>query len=316
MSPKLFGLKRCWQLLPALLASVLLALSYWTLNQELQQHPLTEILHSLTAIPRANLLGAIALTLLNCITFTGYDGLAVRYIQHPLPYFKTALTGLVSTVVSNSIGLSLLSGTAIRYRFYTNWGLSAVQIAKIVAFCNLGFWLGLLTVAGVAFLVQPIPVPTFLQLPFFSLRPLGLMFLVIVGSYLLWNLQGHRTLHIGNFQIQPLSGMLAIAQIAIAALDWTLSAAVLFCLLVPSGSLSFAHFFGIYLLGQTASAISNIPGGLGVFEAVLLLLLAKAIASAKILAALLAYRSIYYLAPLSLGITLLVGYELKRSLRK
>ncbi|MGB8699374.1 MAG: hypothetical protein WCD18_08165, partial [Thermosynechococcaceae cyanobacterium] len=138
MSQPTAPLKRLSRLIPAGLGLALFGISVWTLHCELQQYSFAEILQNLAAIP-SNFLGlAIAFTLMNCLAFTGYDTLAARYVRHPLPYRKTALTAMVSIAISNSIGLALLSGSAIRYRFYSAWGLSAVKIAHIIAFCNLG----------------------------------------------------------------------------------------------------------------------------------------------------------------------------------
>lgn len=250
--------------------------------------------------------------LINYVMLTGYDTLAMIYIQGSLDYRKTAFVGFMSYAISNSVGLALLSGSAIRYRFYAHWGLSNRQIASIIAFCNLSFWLGLLAVGGVTFLVEPLQVPKVLKLPFSSVHPLGLIFLIIIVAYLALSLFTHKTLQIGRWKLPHLPFKLSLTQIAVTAIDWGLAAAVLYVLLPPSLSLSYAGFFGIYLLAQIAGIISNIPGGLGVFETVILLTLSSTIPSIQLLGSLLAYRVIYYWIPLILAILCLGGYELKR----
>jgi uncharacterized membrane protein YbhN (UPF0104 family) len=110
----------------ALLSLFLLALSLWAINHELRHYQPEEIWQSLTAISSSNLLWAVGLTGLNYIALTGYDTLAINYIRHSLPYRKTAIVALISYAISNSVGLALLSGTAIRYRFYRKWGLSVM----------------------------------------------------------------------------------------------------------------------------------------------------------------------------------------------
>lgn len=312
MSQNASPLKRFSRLIPSGLGLVLFGVSVWTMHRELQQYSFGEVLRSLAAIP-SNFLGlAIAFTLMNCLVFTGYDTLAVRYVHHPLTYRKTALTAMVSIAISNSIGLALLSGSAIRYRFYTAWGLSAVEIAHIIAFCNLGFWLGLFAVGGIVFLLAPVAIPTLLHLPFNSAQPLGWIFLTVVVGYLLWNLLSRKALQIGRFVFPHLPVPLALAQVSIASVDWMLAAAVLYALLPSAVPLSYPAFFSIYLLGQIAGVISNVPGGLGVFETVIFLLLSPSIPSATVFGALIAYRGIYYLAPLCIAVTLLGLYELKQ----
>jgi uncharacterized membrane protein YbhN (UPF0104 family) len=298
-----------------LLTVSLFGLSVWAIAQELHKYHPQQLWHSLMAIPIPYLLLAVGLTAVNYLMLTGYDTLAIHYIRHPLPYPKTALAAAVSYAISNSVGLALLSGSAIRYRFYAAWGLSVVEIAQIIAFCNLSFWLGLFAVGGAAFLLNPVEVPTFLHLPFTSVRPLGAIFLLVVVGYLLMSVLSEKSLKIGKLIIPHLPLRLSLAQIAVTSFDWALAAAVLYALLPHPLPLSYPGFFGIYLLGQIAGIISNVPGGLGVFETVLLFLLSPPISSATLLGALLAYRGIYYLLPLAIALLLLGLYELKQRLK-
>jgi uncharacterized membrane protein YbhN (UPF0104 family) len=300
------------QIAPSLVGLVLFILSIWAIQQELAKYSPQEIFASLKAITDKRLITASALMVINYIMLTGYDTLAMIYIQGSLDYKKTAFVGFMSYAISNSVGLALLSGSAIRYRFYAHWGLSNRQIASIIGFCNLSFWLGLLAVGGVTFLIEPLQVPKVLKLPFTSVHPLGLVFLIIIFAYLALSLFTHKTLQIGRWKLPHLPFKLSLAQISITAIDWGLAAAVLYVLLPPSLSLSYAGFFGIYLLAQIAGIISNIPGGLGVFETVILLTLSSTIPSVQLLGSLLAYRVIYYWIPLILAIFCLGGYELKR----
>ena len=302
------------QIAPSLVGLVLFILSIWAIQQELAKYSPQEIFASLKAITDKRLITASALMVINYIMLTGYDTLAMIYIQGSLDYKKTAFVGFMSYAISNSVGLALLSGSAIRYRFYAHWGLSNRQIASIIGFCNLSFWLGLLAVGGVTFLIEQLQVPKVLKLPFTSVHPLGLVFLIIIFAYLALSLFTHKTLQIGRWKLPHLPFKLSLAQISITAIDWGLAAAILFVLLPPSLSLSYAGFFGIYLLAQIAGIISNIPGGLGVFETVILLTLSSTIPSVQLLGSLLAYRVIYYWIPLILAILCLGGYELKRQL--
>jgi glycosyltransferase 2 family protein len=297
-----------------LLSFLLFALSVWAIAQELQKYNLKEVWGSLSAISTSHLLLAVGLTGLNYVMLTGYDVLALRFVRHRLPYCKTALASTISYGVSNSIGLALLSGSAIRYRFYRNWGLSNVEIAQVVAFCNLSFWLGLFAVGGVFFLIEPVAIPSLLHLPFKSVHPIGILFVIIVLTYLLVTVASRRPLRMGKWVLPlphlPLS--LGLTQIAVTSFDWILAAAVLYVLMSASVPLSYPGFFGIYLLAQIAGIISNVPGGLGVFETVMLLLLSPPIPSAKLFGALLVYRGIYYLLPLIVSVLLLSFYEMRQ----
>lgn len=303
--------KRLLRLLPSLISVVLLIASIWVIRQELQQYESHDIWRQLAAIPRWSVGWAIALTLLNLLVFTGYDTLAALYVRYPLPYYQTGLVAATSIPISNSVGLALLSGSAIRYRFYATWGVPPLKIAQIIAFCNLSFWLGLFSAGGLLFLWQPIKLPSRLHLPFQSTQPMGVIFLSVIGFYVLWNVFSQKTLHLGRIAIPHLPIDLCIGQIAVSSLDWTLAAAVLYALLPTNPSVPYAAYFGIYLLAQFAGVVSNVPGGLGVFETVMFLLLRSTIPSSALFGSLVAYRAIYYLLPLGIAVLLVAGYEIR-----
>jgi uncharacterized membrane protein YbhN (UPF0104 family) len=103
---------------------------------------------------------------------------------------------------------------------------------------------------------------------------------------------------------------LALGQLAVTSLDWLLAAAALYVLLPDTVQISYPALLGLFLLGQAAAMISHVPGGLGVFETVLLLALADSGGAPALTAALLLYRLIYYLLPLLLGSLLLALHEI------
>lgn len=307
---QLLKIKQLSRFIPSLFSFLLFGLSLWAISQQLRHYHPKEVWNGILAIPPLYVVLGIALTGLNYIMLTGYDTLAVHYIRHPLAYYKTALAAVISYAISNSVGLALLSGSAIRYRLYRSWGLNIGEIAKIIAFCNLSFWLGLFAVGGLVFMVEPLQVPTLLHLPFTSVHPLGAIFLILVLIYLLTSIFRKKSLNIGKLEIPHLSLGVCLLQIAITSLDWSIAAAILYFLLPHDIPLSYAGFFGIYLLAQIAGIVSNVPGGLGVFETVIVLLLSSSVSSAEVLASLLAYRGIYYFLPLITAIILLGTYEL------
>jgi len=305
------SLKQLRDALPSLVGVVLLIASLWVISQELKHYSWAELEHSLTAISGQQMGGAIAFTLLNCWVFTGYDTLALHYMHHPLPYRQAALAAFTSIAVSNTVGLGLLSGSAIRYRFYTPWGLSALQITQLIAFASFSFWLGLLLLGGVLFVGQPLTIPSVLHLPFRTTLPLGVVFLGVIVAYLGWNGLNSRSLRISSLVIPHVPLHLCLAQLLVSSLDWLLAATTLYTLLPRSIPVPYELFFSVYLLAQFAGVASNVPGGLGVFETVILLLLSHQISSPTLFGALLAYRVIYYLLPLAIAILFLGGYELR-----
>lgn len=316
MSKNFWDGDRRSRLFPSLVGMVLFGISIWAIRQELHQYSFHEELQSLASIPSHYLFLAVGLTALNYATLTGYDTLAVRYVHRPLAYHKTALVALVACAISNSVGLSLLSSSAIRYRFYSGWGLSAIEVAHVAVFCSLSFWLGLFAVGSVIFILSPLTVPTLLHLPFNSVHPIGIVFLAVLVIYLLWNSFSQVPFRIGALVFPHLPVELALVQIAIASLDWLLTAAILYALLPSAVLLSYPVFLEIYLLAQIAGIFSNVPGGLGVFETVILLLLSSTISPTIspviVFGALLAYRGIYFFLPLGLAALLIGLYELQQ----
>jgi uncharacterized membrane protein YbhN (UPF0104 family) len=294
----------------ALFSLILLGAAFWAISHELKAYRLQDILDSLESLPKLSLCWGIILTAIGYWIVTAYDLLALHYIRRSLPYSKTAFAAFTSFAIANNLGFVLLTSSAIRYRFYLVWGLSAFEIAQVIAFGNLSFWLGMLSIGGVLFTIEPIPVPQVLKLPIDSLQPLGGIFMAITLSYLLLSVLSHqKELNIGKWSFYLPSWQLSSSQILVSILDWGLACGVLYLLLPPSETVSFPYFFAIYLLAQLAGIISHVPGGLGVFETAIVLMLSHTISGDRILAALLAYRAIYYFLPFGVAVCMLGLHE-------
>lgn len=295
----------------SLFGLLLLVLSLWAIANELRQYNYRDILNSLAAIPKSRLSWAIWLTALGYLVMIGYDILGFNYINRSLSWNKIAFTNFISSAFSNTIGFALLTGSAIRYRFYASWGVSAVAIAQVIAFANFTFWLGMFAVAGLLFLINPLKIPTQLHLPFATVRPIGVIFLLLVAAYLLGSIFIKQPLIIRGHEFRFPSFKISLAQIAISSFDWILAAAVLYALLPSNISLSYLDFLGIYLLAMFAGVVSNVPGGLGVFETIILLILSSKVSAAAVLGSMLAYRGVYYFLPLLVAVGLLGIYEIR-----
>lgn len=302
--------KRLLQSLGPLLGLLLFAVALWVLHHALRDYHYHDIIRSMGELPGTRLLLAFSLTVLNYLALTGYDALAFRYIQHPLPYGKIAFTSFIGYVFSHNIGLSILGASAVRYRLYSAWGLSAIETAKVVAFCTLTFWLGLFTLSGLVFLLEPMTIPAMLHLPFTSALPIGIILIVLVIGYLLWGVPRKKPLKIREWEFSLPSTSLSLSQIAISSLDWILAGSVFYVLLPPSTALSLPASLEIFMVAQLAGLVSHVPGGLGVFETVVLLFLSPMIPASSVLGSLLAYRAIYYFLPLVIGAGLLGAHEI------
>ncbi|MEO0409916.1 MAG: lysylphosphatidylglycerol synthase domain-containing protein [Cyanobacteria bacterium P01_A01_bin.135] len=307
------SLLRLLRLLPPCLGLAIFTLCGWAIYQELSRYSLQEILRSVQAISVFGLVGAIALVGVSYLTLTGYDTVAARFARCPLPYRRTALVALLTYAISRSAGFSVVSGSAIRYRFYRRWGVSNLAIAQIIAFCSLSFWVGLFGVGGALFWLAPPDLPANLYLFEPMMQRVGLIGLVVTALYLGWSGLSHRSLRLGSWTVPRLPLPLAVAQLGLTLLDWGLAAGIL-AMLLSGGSfegLSYLNVLSVYLLAQVVGVLSSVPGGLGVFETVVLATLSPPLGADRLLAALLVYRLIYFLLPLVTAIALLVAYELR-----
>jgi phosphatidylglycerol lysyltransferase len=290
------------------LSLILFAAAIWLLHNELKTYHLSDILHAIDAISGAHLGAALGLTMLSYAVMAGYDVLAMRYIQYPLAYFKIGLASFIGYAFSNNIGMSMIAGASVRYRLYSAWGLSVLQITQVVVFCTLTLWLGFFTIGGAVFLFEPLKIPAAIHLPLASLRPIGIVMLAIVLVYGIMTAAKKTAITIREWEVQLPSVGLVVPQLILAALDWMLASLVLFVLLVPGLAMSYPQFLAVYLLAQLAGLISQVPGGLGVFETVIVLMLSARLPANQIFGALLGYRAIYYWLPLGAA-ALLLGIQ-------
>lgn len=294
-----------------LLGLALFLTALWVLHHTLHRYSWQEVSAHLRAISTLRLFGAAGLTLLSYLVLSGYDALAFYFIGQRLPYRKIAFASFIGYAFSNNTGsFAVLASGGVRLRLYARWGLSTLEITQVVGFCLGSFWLGFFFLGGIVFLLVPLPLPPFLHAPFASARPLGWGFLALVAGYVLW-----ARLHSGSLRIAgrsiPLPSLgVSLVQIVLSSLDWTLAGTVLFSLLPSGVPISYAGFLGIFLLGQVAGLLSLVPGGLGVFESVIILLLGHVLSPSATVGALLLYRLFYYLLPLLLAALLMGMHEL------
>ncbi|HTC20841.1 MAG TPA: bifunctional lysylphosphatidylglycerol flippase/synthetase MprF, partial [bacterium] len=213
---------------------------------------------------------------------------------------------------SHNIGAALITGGGIRYRLYSAWGLTAGESANVLVICGMTFWVGYLTMGAVFFFLQPPELPASVHLPFNSVASIGLFCIVAITAYLLSAVFVKKTITIVRWKFPTPSIGLALSQMAVGSLDWACSGGALY-LLLPPNSLSFPSFLAIYLLAQMVGFVSQVPGGLGVLETVVVLLLSPILPASDVLGAMLAFRMVYYLIPFILGLLAFALYEINRN---
>lgn len=294
----------------------LFAGALWILQRELARYHYRDIVHTLETLPGSHLAAALGFTLLGYLALTGYDHLSLHYLKKPIGFGRTTFTSFIAYAFSNTLGLPLLTGGSVRLRLYSAWGLSNAEIAQAVAFSAVTFWLGILGVAAVSYVAVPAELMRSARLHPGLFRALSVLSVVIVGAYLTWALAWKRPLTIRGAVLRAPPPGLALAQVGVAVVDWLLAATTLYVLLPPGSAVPYPMFVGLFLLAQVAGLASHVPGGLGVFEAVLVTTLGDRVPAASLLASLLAFRVIYYLIPFAAGAALLVGYEVRQRRQK
>ncbi len=281
---------------------------YW-LHHLLGQYRWQDILGHVHAIPPAKVLRAGLFTLAGYGCLTLYDALAVHFAGARVPYPRIALISFMGYAIGHNVGLNTLSGGAIRYRAYSALGLGAKQIATIIAFGTVTFLLGAGFLLGLSLLSQAGMSGSVLHVHASLAMLAGGVLLAAVAAYLWLVCNRHKPLKLGPVFIPVPKPRIAFAQLAVACADLLCAASVLYVLLPEQATLSFAAFAGVYLIAIAAGVISNVPGGIGVFETVLLLLL-RSVPQDRLLGALVAYRAIYYFLPFGIALALLGAHEL------
>lgn len=297
---------RQWKSIVApLIGAVCFVLALWALHEALHQHSYHEIVAAFDALPLTSRALAVLVAATAYAVLTGYDLLAFRSIGRPLPARRIALGAFVGYALSNNFGHTLLTGAAARYWIHAPAGLPAADLGRVVFFCSSGFWLGYLTLGAVLFVGAAPPAPDALGLPSATLRPLGFAFLLPVAAYAVMVARG-LSLRIGGWRLPLPAPRFAVGQAMLGVSDLLLMAATLYVLLPPTPGLEPAQFLAIFLIALAAGAASQVPGGLGVFESSLLLLMPPEARTAEMVAALVAFRAVYYLAPMAIA-TVIVG---------
>lgn len=299
------------RLLVAALVALVFAGSLWVIAHELRGFEYEQVWAYLTDLPTAYVLTATLLTGLTFVVLAGYDALALRYVGVPLAGSRIALSAFIGYAVSQAVGNPILTGGSVRYRLYSLWGLSAEDVAKAILFAGVSFWLGFFTLGAGLFLAEPIELTVALDLPVSS-SVIGLLCLLPPVAYLGLTIFRSTPLTAWGWTLEIPPRWMFPIQVALAAGDLFLASSVLYVLLPPDAAVTLPHLQAVYLTALLAGLVSHVPGGLGVFESIVLLMLTPPVSAPTMLGALLAYRGIFHLLPLVIATLTFAGYELWR----
>ncbi|HEY6645426.1 bifunctional lysylphosphatidylglycerol flippase/synthetase MprF, partial [Povalibacter sp.] len=294
--------------LGALIPFALLAIAALILHKELSARQLSAALDSARGIRLGAVATAIALTVVSYLVLTFYDFLALRYIGKRLNRALIVFTAFIAYAFSHTISFASLTGAAIRYRLYAAQGVSIGDVARIAAFNVLTLGSGCILVGGMSLVLMPAGVAGVANIPDGWVRVVGAAAMAGVVAYLAYAARPGTALQFRGWSL-PLPGTkLAVRQVIVGVIDVALACAVLWTLLPASANVGFVAFSGIYVIACTVGLLSHVPGGVGVFESMVLLFLPQ-VPRHDLLGALIAYRAIYYLAPLALALVLFAFRE-------
>jgi phosphatidylglycerol lysyltransferase len=300
------GLKQRASLIATLAVFLLALAAMQHLLRDFHYHQIIEQLKSLSG---RQIAFAILCTALSYWALTFYDVSGLRYAGIRLPYKLVAFASFTGYAVSNNIGFAWISGGSVRYRLYSAAGLSAGDIAKIVVFAGITFTVGLCAIGSFAFLIAPSELAPIVHISPSMASAIGGVALAIILAALATAAMNRRPLRIWRLRIAIPSASMVMGQILIAGVDIALAAAVLYVVLPPLPGIGYFGFLGLFSVALLVGVVSHVPGGVGVFESIMLLGLRDE-DGAAVLGGIIAYRAIYFLLPLVVAGILLAVNEL------
>ncbi|ANG63248.1 hypothetical protein A8C75_12720 [Marinobacterium aestuarii] len=288
----------------SLLAFVVFALGVVAVRALLRDVDIHAVLNQLSAIPRATLIVAMGATFLSYTVLVGYDWSALRYIGKSAPPIVLGFGSFTAYALGNTVGLAVLSGGAVRHRFYQGLGLDARDIAVVSTICAISFGTGVTLVGLAALAYHPAALSAVINLSPAVVRTLSVLLLIALVAILAWgSVRGRAT---GRYRIRLPRPAELLAQLGFSVGDIALAGLALYVLLPADSSLPYSTFIAVFSAAAVAGVISHVPGGIGVFDSVIIAGVAQSTDQVPgVAAAVLAYRAIYYLLPFVVALVIL-----------
>ncbi|KAA0911156.1 bifunctional lysylphosphatidylglycerol flippase/synthetase MprF [Pusillimonas sp. ANT_WB101] len=299
---------------PMLIGLVVFGFALWFIHRELAHFHVHQILRQIAAIPVQTIALAVAATASSYLALTLFDWLALTWIGHRFTYRRIALASFTSYTLAHNVGFGMLSGGAVRYKLYGSWGLSVADIAKVIVFVTLTTALGMSTILGVAAIGEGKRLMELVSMPGWFGPIFGAIVLLLPLTWLALASFKVGKLTWRQYEVSVPHVPIAAGQILISIVDNSFAALTLYILLPDSIGFGLLGFLGLFVVANTIGIISHVPGGVGVFDATILLAVPSD-ASGATVAALVAYRVIYYLVPLAISCLLIAAHTLGRPSR-
>jgi glycosyltransferase 2 family protein len=279
------------------IAVAALSLAAILLYRVFSAYSLAEITASLREFPVSRIAACLVFAAASYFCLGFFDFFGLHYAGRPLAYRRTALASFTALSIGHNIGLAALSSGAVRYRFYSRWGLSGEQVAKVIVFCGATVGVGLATLGGAALALRPEMATDLAGFSQSAALMLGVACLACVSGYVIAAALVDKPLHLWKWSFRMPSWRLAIAQLLIGSVNFALVAGCLHQAISVAADLSYFQTATAYVLANTAALFAHLPGGLGVIEAVVTRLAPQA----GVIGGLLVFRLTYFFVPLFIG---------------
>ena len=287
-----------------------IAVACYVLYHMLRGIDVDDVIEAIRATEPRQILLAALFVAAGYFTLTFYDLFAVRAIgRTDVPYRVTALAAFTSYSIGHNVGASVFTGGAVRYRIYSAWGLNAIDVAKICFLAGLTFWLGNAAVLGLGIVYHPEAAANIDQLPPWLNRLVAIGIIVGLMAYVAWVWTKPRIVGRGPWTVVLPGGPLTLLQIAIGIVDLGFCALAMYVLVPDEPNLGFVVVAVIFVSATLLGFASHSPGGLGVFDAAMLVGLWQ-MDKEELLAGMLLFRLLYYIAPFVISVVLLTLREL------
>ena len=286
-----------------------IAIACYVLYHMLRGIDVDEVLEAIKETETRQIAEAALFVAAGYFTLTFYDLFAVRAIGHKhIPYRINALAAFSSYSIGHNVGASVFTGGAVRYRIYSAWGLNAIDVAKICFLAGLTFWLGNAAVLGLGIAWHPEAASNIDQLPVWLNRSAAFLTIAALASYVAWVWAKPRVVGRGPWTVRLPGGPLTLLQIGIGIIDLGFCALAMYVLVPDEPNLGFVTVAVIFVSATLLGFASHSPGGLGVFDAAMLVGLWQ-MDREDLLAGMLLFRMLYYIAPFVISVILLTLRE-------
>jgi glycosyltransferase 2 family protein len=302
------------RVLPPLVTAIIVVVALLVLHETLKGVRFGDVWLALTSIPLSHLALSVVLVAASYLFLTGYDQLCLRFLGKRLPFGIVTLGSFISYAFANNLGFALLTGGSVRYQIFKNYGVSTAEVAIVTVMSAITFILSATLVVGSCMLLAPDALAAMMGFPVALNVLIGTALLTALAVYVGWVASGTapKTLAWGKWSIDLPGVGSTLGQFLVGCGDIACAAGALYILLPASTDVNYFVFVGIFAAAITLGLISSVPGGVGVFEGIILFAVPNATAD-QLIASLLAFRCAYYLLPLLVSLGLLIWHETSRA---